>query len=213
MGKLTEDQKTQICNSIDCTKLSTKSLIDCIQNPTMPLRFIVRAMLVDQLNSRHSIVSDAQVRSSRPQPHPSTMSSLTLGHYLQREAIRQATQLKEVMDSTSARIQSLEKELSVMRKFLRDHQADEEQRNNILSEPGRSVSFHFVPAEDSKIERGERRCSSFRFDSRAQDYAVGKSSSSEGSSSVGTPRMNKTFRQRLISGIKNAFRVSNSSSK
>ena len=58
-GKLSDEQKADICNCIDCTKLSPQTLVQCVQNPIMPLRFIIRAMLVEQLNTRSSIVTAA----------------------------------------------------------------------------------------------------------------------------------------------------------
>lgn len=68
----------------------------------------------------------------------------------------------------------------------------------------RPASFHYAPASasgDNRIERGERGSVSslnFRFDSGVENRQVD------------TPKVAKSFRQRLISGFKSAFRVSNS---
>ncbi|KAJ1377308.1 NPH3 domain [Sesbania bispinosa] len=219
-GKLTEEEKTRICNSIDCTKLSTETLVDCVQNPRMPLRFVVRAVLVEHLNTRHSLASmgtqqHQQFESNREQRQRRFMeeTSVTLGDILRRDAaLRQTAQLKAAMDSTNARIQSLEKELECMNKALLEHQAEEEeeQKNNEFCSE-RSASFHFVPSvENGRIERGERgsvSSSNIQFDGRIMEerYGVGRSSFSGGN-----PKMVKTFGQRLMSGLKNAFRVPSS---
>ncbi|RYQ80933.1 hypothetical protein Ahy_Scaffold1g107001 isoform A [Arachis hypogaea] len=180
-GKLTEEQKSQLCNSIDCTKLSPRVLMECVQNPRVPLRFIVRAMLVEHLNTRRSIAVAAAASGGNQQDERES-----LGDILRRDsARRQTAQLKEAMDSTCSRIQSLEKELNGMRKIL------ERKLNALNSE--RSASFHVMPAaaEERKIGRGGRGSVS----SSALMY--------DGES--GTPRMTKSLRQRLMSGLKNAF--------
>jgi hypothetical protein len=210
-GKLTEEQKTHICNSIDCNKLSPPLLLEAVQNPTMPLRFMVQAMFVEQLNTRRSILSATD--SSQPrcrQPQRIILSSnkvdhedsptITLGAILQREtAARQAAHLKAAMDATSSRIVSLEKELSVMKKLLNE---SETQRISIM-ESARSASFHY--GSQNKIERGERGSASsvsLRFCVRGERVGEGSSSSLE------TPRTRKNMRRRLMDGLKTAFRAS-----
>ncbi|KAJ1414546.1 NPH3 domain [Sesbania bispinosa] len=181
--KLTEEQKTEICNSIDCTKLSPESL---------------------HLNTRRSVVAAAAATGAQQQVEPSSLGDT---------ARRQTAQLKEVMDSTYSRIQSLEKELRGLKKILLDHQAEheeemeKEQRNILNSE--RSASFHFVPAESRKIQRGGRgsvSSSGFVLDTATKtsnevNYSVGPCR--------GAPKMTRTFRHRFITGLKNAFRISN----
>ena len=218
-GKLTEEQKSQICNCIDCTKLSPRVLVECVQNPRMPLRFIVRAMLVEHLNTRRSIAAAAAASGAH---HHHQVERESLGDILRRDsARRQTAQLKEAMDSTYSRIQSLEKELTGMRRILMDHQAEEgEQKRMSVLNSERSASFHVVPAaaaEESKIGRGGRgsiSSSGFVFDGVTKRNTVGRSNVSVGSchGASETPRMTKTFRQRFITGLKNAFRVSNSAS-
>ncbi|KHN36300.1 BTB/POZ domain-containing protein [Glycine soja] len=153
--KLTEEQKTEICNSIDCSKLSPHTLVNCVQNPQMPLRFIVQAILMEHLNTRRSVTAAATTGAQQQ------LERTTLREILQRDtADRQTTQIKETMDSTYSRIQSLEKELRGMKKILHEHhQAEGEKiRNNNVLNSERSASFHFDPAdaESSKIQRGGR---------------------------------------------------------
>lgn len=210
-GKITEDQKAQICNSIDCNKLSPQLVLEAVENPIMPLRFIVRAMLVEQLNTRRSIFSTAA--ESQPFRHriDSTKHDdpTTLGALLERDAaLRQAAHLRAAMNATSSRIQSLEKELSVMRKLLNE---SESQRSIMGS--ARSASFHY--GSENKIDRtGERGSASSRFHLGRERALAGSSSSEDSCNATVPPRRTKNnIRQRLINGLKSAFRASKSASK
>ncbi|KAK7330956.1 hypothetical protein VNO77_25163 [Canavalia gladiata] len=212
--KLTEEEKSRICNCIDCTKLSSRTLVDCVQNPRMPLRLVVRAVLVEHLNTRNSITlagaqhNQFQLESNRERRR----RSMTLGDFLRRDAaLRQTAQLKAAMDSTNARIQSLEEELRCMNRVLGEREESEE-RNVLGSE--RSASFHFVPSENGRIERGERwsiSSSRIRFDATTENYQMERSPFSDDVRSV-NPKMSKTLRHRFITGLKYAFRLPNSAS-
>ncbi|KAL5753136.1 hypothetical protein ACOSQ2_023643 [Xanthoceras sorbifolium] len=256
-GKITEEQKTQLCSFIDCNKLSSGLLLQAVQNPIMPLRFIIRAMLAEQLNTHRSIFSATHHHSLT---HQHTSDPITLGTILQRDsALREAAQLKAAMNATSLRIQNLENELSGMKKLLDETEKEknelndmnnrllheqEKERNDLINgvkkllhqteierseldemdrllrEPemgrsvlhsGRSVSFHY--GKENKVERGERGSISslnVRFAGREERAVLG-SSSLDGSCNDGRKK-NKNIGQRLISGLKSAFRVSKSSS-
>ncbi|KAK0608907.1 hypothetical protein LWI29_037879 [Acer saccharum] len=263
-GKITEEQKTELCSFIDCNKLSSQLLLQAVQNPRMPLRFIIRAMLAEQLNTHRSIFSSTPCHHQHSllkhhQRNPS--DPITLGTILQRDAaLREASQLKAAMNATSLRIQNLENELSGMKKILDEtekeknelndmnnrllHEQAEKERNDLINgvkkllhqteierselndmnrllcEPengksvlhsGRSVSFHY--GKENKVKRGERGSVSslnVRFPSREERRVLG-SSSPEGSCNNGKKK-NKNIGQRLISGLKSAFRVSKPSS-
>lgn len=131
----------------------------------------------------------------------------TLGAILQREtAVRQAAHIKAAMDATSSRIESLEKELSVMKKLL--NESYETQRS--IMDSARSASFHYGGSEN-KIERGERgsaSSASLRFSVRGERVGGGSSSLEGSCNGAETPRTRKNMRQRLIDGLKTAFRVS-----
>ncbi|XP_027916565.1 BTB/POZ domain-containing protein At3g49900 [Vigna unguiculata] len=218
--KVTEDERTGICSCIDCTKLSSVALVECVQNPRMPLRLVMRAVLVEHLNTRHSIA----IASSQVQRHQLRFESnegrqrrrsMTLGDFLHRDAaLRQTERLKTAMDSTNARIGSLEEEMRCMNRVLRECEGKEgeEERGVLGSE--RSASFHFVPVENGRVKKGERwsRSSSrIEFDGRKEERQGKRSSFSVDVGSV-TPKMNGTFRQRFVIGLRNAFRVQNSTS-
>lgn len=55
-GKLTEEEKSRVCYNVNCTKLSHHLFMHLVQNPRLPLRFVVQAMLVEQLHSHHSML-------------------------------------------------------------------------------------------------------------------------------------------------------------
>ncbi|XP_077220342.1 phototropic-responsive NPH3 family protein [Tasmannia lanceolata] len=115
-GTLTEEQKSKICFTVDCNKLSQHLLIHAVQNPKMPLRFVIQAMLIEQLNTRRSVFS---VASADRAGH-----SVTLGNILQRDAaLRHMTQLKESMEATSTKIKSLESDVVGMKKRLKESEA------------------------------------------------------------------------------------------
>ncbi|XP_065874810.1 BTB/POZ domain-containing protein At3g49900-like [Euphorbia lathyris] len=138
-GKIGEEQKMEICNFIDFEKLSPHLLLHVVQNPKLPLRFIVRVMLNEQQKSRRKLVA---ATTSDPDNTATTVNSI-----LHRDA---ASKLKEEMSSTGSRIQYLEHELDKMKK---------------LSEEIRKEKS--IMREDGKIEKGERGISKRAHENRA----------------------------------------------
>lgn len=151
-----------------------------VQNPRMPLRFIVRAMLLEQLNTRLAIFSAASRRQNRTHHNH---RAPTLGSILHHDtALRQVAQLKAAMDATTSQIQKLETNLDGVKKLLTE-----------------SARFPTVSSLENKIERGENGSSSsrsFRSCHSAEGNARGKTE--------------KTIRRRLMIGLTSAFRVLNS---
>lgn len=193
----------------------------------MPVRFIVRAMLAEQLNTRLSICSAASnhrqhLSLTEGQHHrTSSRDPLTLGAILQRDsALRQAAQLKAVMEATSSRIANLEKELDTMRKLLRESSELERSNHNAscvvgqsrsVLDSGRSASFHY--AARNKVEKGERGSSSllsvtFGREHRAERSATIMSPLTERSSCRESPRGKMNIGKMLFRGLKYAFGVS-----
>lgn len=75
----------------------------------------------------------------------------TLGALLQRDAaLRQVAQLKSAMNATSSRIQSLEKELTVMRQVVQDNTGVKSNQ----TDSSRSASFRL--GSERKVERGQK---------------------------------------------------------
>ncbi|KAK6923142.1 BTB/POZ domain [Dillenia turbinata] len=225
-GKITEEQKSQACSSINCNKLSPQILVHAVQNPRMPLRFLVRSMLVEQLNTRCSIVSatSANCYHHHHDPHPNsnkkkkkkqqTDDAITLGAILQRDAaLSQVAQLKAAMEATNSRIKSLENDLNGMKNLLHES----ERKLSILD--SKSASFHRVNLDTNRIQREERgsiSSGSFRFMGYKQ-VAGGESFSSPNGSDdrvSNTPRADRKYiGRKLMKGLKSVFRVSKQDSE
>ncbi|CAN0917840.1 BTB/POZ domain-containing protein At3g49900 [Linum grandiflorum] len=185
--EMSEEDKTEMCNRVDCDKLSPQLLIHAVQNHRLPLRFIVRAMLMEQLNTRRAILTSGNGGGS--------CSSVTIGSILRRdEAVREAGQIKAEMESTSMRIKGLEKEIKGMKKRLvkseEEKTALEKQliveRWDKRSEAamlrdgnGRSASFHYC-GTTNKVERGERGSVSFGAVSRVGEDPTKKKQGGKG---------------------------------
>ncbi|KAL9461223.1 hypothetical protein AB3S75_004261 [Citrus x aurantiifolia] len=226
-GEMTEEQKVEICDSIDCNKLSSGFLLHVVQNPRMPLRFMIRAMLAEQLHTRSSIFSTGKTNNNNNHHHHHNASEdpVTLGAILQRdEALREAVQLKAAMGATSLRIQSLENELDGMKKRLKETEKERsdlsELNNRLLHEKGRSIlssstsagksaSFHYGD-DNKKIVGGERgSVSSLNVrdvGGRGRLLLLGTEASRN------HDKMKKNIGRRLINGLKSAFRVSKQAS-
>lgn len=220
-GKLANEDKSQISSCVDCTKLSPDLLIHAVQNPRMPLRFAIRAMLVEQLRTRHTVLraTDCNGRRRPKQTPPAKIISVptgetTLGGILHRDAaLRQAVQLKEAMATTRSRIQSLEEELSGIKQLLLRDSCDREGVDmdkgggSIMHDSGkRSMSFHYGSSMESrKMERGERRSASSlscRFTKDSKEAGT-RMLSSEIEVESPIPKMvRKTLVQKFISGLK-----------
>ncbi|XP_042479318.1 BTB/POZ domain-containing protein At5g48130 [Macadamia integrifolia] len=138
---LSQEEKASVCKHLNCQKLSQETCIEAVQNEFMPLRLIVQALFVQQLNT-HKAFKDCSdsftyvhrgdfsgsIPSSR---YPNTNSqnlgdqspykeavggesiSRPLGFLLQKDVIS-----RKDYESTSFRIQSLEQELMSLKRSL-----------------------------------------------------------------------------------------------
>jgi len=148
--KLTEEQQAEICNNLDCSKLSPHILVECVQNPRMPLKFIMGAILVEHLKTRHSFIAAATTAT-----HQAERTSLR--KILQHDTAHcHTTHIEEAIDSTYYRIQNLEKELMDMKNHLQHYQSMHGNMNNNALNQERSMSFHFEPPQSSRLQRGGR---------------------------------------------------------
>ncbi|XP_042011832.1 BTB/POZ domain-containing protein At3g49900-like isoform X1 [Salvia splendens] len=184
MGWFREEEKIQMCNYIDCSILSPKLLMHAVQNPRMPLRFVVQAMFLQQLNTRHSIISSAADHRGRGRKEPPAAAVATLGAILKKDAaLCQVSQLKAVMTATSSRIQTLEEELTGMRQLLGQPQ-------------NRSASFRFSSEDANKLQRGQLGSIS------SLSYRDVSPSSQE-----------VNFGRRLMNGLRSAYRLQKNKSE
>ncbi|KAK1422062.1 hypothetical protein QVD17_24927 [Tagetes erecta] len=209
-GKMTEHEAIKICNYIDCSNLSPQTLMHAVQNHRMPLRFVVQAMFIEQLNTRRSVYSAAQTLKTTnhraiKQPAPTFAAtagatSVTLGAILQRDAaLRHVAELRDTMEYTSSRIQSLEEEINGMKKILIT-KSDSGQVMDSGRVTGRVKSESFRFSSERKVERGQRgsvSSGSFR--------TVDTRNGSEYLGDQGSPR---GLGKRVINGLKSVFRKS-----
>ncbi|CAI0430474.1 unnamed protein product [Linum tenue] len=199
--EMSEEEKTEICNCVDCDKLSPQLLVHAVQNHRLPLRFIVRAMLIEQLNTRRAIFATktGEEKSDRA-PSTGGGGGVTLGTLLrQGAAAREAGKIKEEMESTSFRIRGLEKEIEGMKKLLMKSEEDKtvlekqlmlerwamgagEEIGSAVVRDGdcRSASFHYGGKERNRVQRGERGSSSFAAGSRGRVEREGKKKKGSG---------------------------------
>ncbi|KAK9054131.1 hypothetical protein SSX86_025208 [Deinandra increscens subsp. villosa] len=200
-GKMTEQEGSKICNYIDCSNLSSQTLMHAVQNHRMPLRFVVQAMFVEQLNTRRSVFSAAQTLKTHPHrpvkpPPPPAATSITLGAILQRDAaLRQVASLRDTMDYTSSRIESLEEEINGLRKILLKSDTGQGQ----VTDRVKSESFRF--SSERRVERGQRGSVS----SGTYRKVDTGNESEQHSGDEGSPRR---FGKRVMDGFKSVFRKS-----
>ncbi|XP_062187773.1 BTB/POZ domain-containing protein At3g49900-like [Phragmites australis] len=203
-GKLTEEEKTRLCYNVNCTKLSQHLFMHLVQNPRLPLRFVVQAMLVEQLHSHHSILLHHHHTASPPPPPAILKSSLsgafsgvvgatdaasmTLGDILQRDSVlRQSAHIRASMQATSIRIETLERELAGLRTRLRrSEQQQAEASAKIDRAPGKSASFR-IPR--NRLWDGE--------DLAPIAAAAGRTTVKDSNG--------RGFKSRLVHGFKNLF--------
>ncbi|XP_028097754.1 BTB/POZ domain-containing protein At5g48130 [Camellia sinensis] len=142
---ISQDEKGLVCKYLNCQKLSQEMCIEAVQNELMPLRLIVQALFVQQLNTHKAFkecsdsfryahcgefsgsLSSSRYANSKSQnlgesPYidgGEAVSSRPLGFLLQKDAAIQRSELsRKEYESTSFRIQSLEQELMSLKKTL-----------------------------------------------------------------------------------------------
>ncbi|KAI4387205.1 hypothetical protein MLD38_005054 [Melastoma candidum] len=206
-GKLSEQQMAQLCDAVDCTRLSPGQLVHAVQNPRVPLRFVIRAMLVEHLHTRHSVASAYDRLPTRPNPRDRgrPLKVPTLGSILRRDAAeRQAAQLKSAMEATNSRIEGLEKEIDEMKERLLGNKEDGSAKLEGPVDGSRSMSFHFgqATAAEKAVGRGGKGSVSLRTESEGSTLMEKES----------TRRNNHGFGRRLVQGLKNVFGVGNEKS-
>ncbi|KAI4305676.1 hypothetical protein L6164_029027 [Bauhinia variegata] len=141
---ISQDDKGAVCNYLNCQKLSQEACIEAVQNEMMPLRLIVQALFVQQLNTYQAFkeCSDSfrfthhgdlsgSLSSSRcpysmsqnlgesPYTDGPKLHSKPLSLLLQKDTMMQKLKFSTTeFESTSFRIQSLEQELTSLKRSL-----------------------------------------------------------------------------------------------
>jgi hypothetical protein len=191
-GKLTEEEKSRLCYNVNCAKLSQHVFMHLVQNSRLPLRFVVQAMLVEQLHSHHSMMlahghHDAAapplLKSAAFSDGVADAASMTLGDILQRDSVlRESAHIRASMQATSARIESLERELAGLRTRLRRSEQQQQHAAAAIDRvPGKSASFR-IPR--SRLWDGEDLTAAVTRDTNA---------------------VRGGFKSRLVHGFKNLF--------
>ncbi|XP_022758945.1 BTB/POZ domain-containing protein At5g48130-like [Durio zibethinus] len=136
---ITQDEKGSVCKYLNCQKLSQEACIEAVQNELMPLRLIVQALFVQQLNTHQAFkeCSDSfrftgQFSGSLSSSRCPNSNSLNLGESPYKDGagtdskplslfLRNDLAMERSYESTSFRIQNLEQELMSLKKSLQWH--------------------------------------------------------------------------------------------
>lgn len=76
------EDRSMVCRSLNCQKLSQGACAHAVQNDMMPLRLIVQAMFMQQLQTRSVLTSHIESASQSFREPPSNYSSITGGPVL-----------------------------------------------------------------------------------------------------------------------------------
>lgn len=168
--ELSEEDRLAVCKVLNCQKLSQEACVHAVQSELMPLRLIVQAMFMQQLQTQQCIWSNSESSQTAKNDNIdspsclndiSTLSShfvsddircritededgLPLGLILKRDAaFRQAAYLQADYEATSFRLKNLEEELIAMKENL-DRNKEESGKTSRIFSRGRSESFRVV---------------------------------------------------------------------
>ncbi|KAK7258357.1 hypothetical protein RIF29_23930 [Crotalaria pallida] len=144
---ISQDDKGAVCKYLDCQRLSQEACIEAVQNEMMPLRLIVQALFVQQINThkafkecsdsfRYANCGDLSgtLSSSSRCPYSANQNigespctdSRPLSFLLKKDILMQNVDYsKAEYESTSFRIQNLEQELMSLKRSL------QLQKNNV----------------------------------------------------------------------------------
>ncbi|XP_030460479.2 BTB/POZ domain-containing protein At5g48130 [Syzygium oleosum] len=139
-----QDEKTRVCKYLSCQKLSQEVCINAVQNELMPLRLIVQALFIQQLNTHQAFkecsdsfryahcgefsgslssskcpYSKSQNLGESPFAEEAEPGRRPLSALLQKDHTIQGSDMPEKeYESTSFRIQTLEQELMSLKRSL-----------------------------------------------------------------------------------------------
>lgn len=171
---VSQEEKGAVCKYLSCQKLSQEVCIEAVQNELMPLRLIVQALFIQQLNTQQAFkecsdsfrythfgefsgslsssrcpFSKSQNLGESPYTDEVEIGAKPLSFLLQRDHIMEKPDLQEEdYESTSFRIQNLEKELMCLKKSLkmqsiakrRDLNVTKTQKTGVFNSDSRSMS-------------------------------------------------------------------------
>ncbi|KAF6149632.1 hypothetical protein GIB67_011241 [Kingdonia uniflora] len=142
---ISQEEKVSVCKYLNCQKLSQEMCIEAVQNEMMPLRLIVQALFVQQLNTHQAFrdcsdsfryahygdfsgsLSSSKCLNPKSQTLGETPSQEAeaeaavkpLGLLIQKDIITQRSEFsREDYESTSFRIQNLEQEFMSLKRLI-----------------------------------------------------------------------------------------------
>lgn len=123
---LSQEEKGSVCKYLDCQKLSRQVCIEAVRNEVMPLRLMVQALYVQHSNTQQALEESFRESSG------SLGGSRPFGLLLQHEEYSSTPQpvSRKDYESTSFRIESLEKELMSLKKSLELQQISKRRKNH-----------------------------------------------------------------------------------
>ncbi|XP_058210440.1 BTB/POZ domain-containing protein At5g48130 [Rhododendron vialii] len=176
---ISQDDKGFVCKYLNCQKLSQEMCIEAVQNDLMPLRLIVQALFVQQLNTHrafkecsdsfryaHGVEFSGSPSSSRYANSKSQNLSESpyidgggeavsrpLSFLIQRDiAIQRSECSRKEYESTSFRIQSLEQELMSLKKNLQLENMSPE-TDPVVKKSEAANSLNFMPYSSLSRQR------------------------------------------------------------
>ncbi|XWS75858.1 hypothetical protein CRYUN_Cryun01aG0127900 [Craigia yunnanensis] len=145
---ITQEEKGSVCNYLNCQKLSQEACIEAVQNELMPLRLIVQALFVQQLNTHQAFkeCSDSfrfteQFSRSLSSSRCPNSRSQNLGESPYKDGAETDSKplsllpqndlaMERNYESTSFRLQNLEQELLSLKKSLQRHNMSKKTDSN-----------------------------------------------------------------------------------
>ncbi|XP_077216592.1 phototropic-responsive NPH3 family protein [Tasmannia lanceolata] len=181
--QISNEEKTSVCKYLNCQKLSQETCIEAVQNELMPLRLIVQALFVQQLNTHQAFkdcsdsfrymqscelsgsLSSSTYKIPKSQPLGESPYIQTdeeepvrrhLGFLLQKDLTMQRPEFtKEEYESTSFRIQSLEQELMSLKLSLQRQDISKESKQT----PTKTHSFRMFNVDGRAVrKKGKSLC-------------------------------------------------------
>ncbi|KAL3624618.1 hypothetical protein CASFOL_031286 [Castilleja foliolosa] len=170
---LSQEEKGLICKYLNCQKLSQQVCIDAVQNEAMPLRLIVQALFVQQLNTQRAFkdCSDSFRYTGSGEEYSGSLSSSRytnesdrcvgtrsrpLSNFLLQKDSSVRNEYDDNMESTSFRMESLEKELVSLKRSLRLQQ--KESKKNIDYKDSTKIEPILVSIDRRKNEKKDWCC-------------------------------------------------------
>ncbi|KAK9279874.1 hypothetical protein L1049_013557 [Liquidambar formosana] len=121
---LSEKEKEQLCNIIDCQKLSIDACAHASQNERLPLRVVLQVLFFEQLQLRTALAGCLNVLDTESAPAgPTTIPSDMAGQIVQRDGwvtvVRENQVLRVDLEKMRSRVGELEEEFSKIKQEMK----------------------------------------------------------------------------------------------